>query len=81
MTHSDHMRYLTRLCRQAPPHPSKRANWLKFCAVCGGDISGSARGVRVCATCIPEKRHQRQMEQSIGRIRRRRGNGVKSNGI
>jgi len=36
-----------------PPHPSKRANWLKFCHRCGADISHTPRGVRLCTYCNP----------------------------
>jgi hypothetical protein len=55
---SKRMRYLDCLVarnEQRPPHPSKRCDWLKFCRRCGADISHSARGVRVCASCVSEE--------------------------
>jgi hypothetical protein len=76
-----HMRYLKRLCALPAPHPGKRSNWLKFCSVCGREISTSARGVRTCGDCVPDKQLQRQIEQSLGRVRRYRSKGVKSDGI
>lgn len=46
-----HLRYLDRLIRIGRSHDSKRADWLKFCHVCGADISTTARGVRTCEGC------------------------------
>ena len=40
---SSRMRYLGRLIKMGRSHPSKRADWIKFCHVCGVDISASGR--------------------------------------
>jgi hypothetical protein len=52
-------KYLDRLIALGPCHPSKRAAWLKFCHICGADISRSAKRVRVCDTCRPDRAAQR----------------------
>jgi hypothetical protein len=51
-----HAHYLNRLIKQPPAHPSKRSNWLKFCHMCGSDISTSPRGVKCCGRCVGVKR-------------------------
>ena len=51
---SKHMRYLDSLLRMESErgrHPSKRANWLKFCRTCGTDISQMPNRVRLCFRC------------------------------
>jgi hypothetical protein len=48
------MRYLDRLVSlqaQRGRHASKKANWLKFCRICGKDISTTARYQRLCEEC------------------------------
>jgi hypothetical protein len=42
------MQYLNRLIRAGRSHATKRVNWLKFCRVCGADISDLPARVRVC---------------------------------
>lgn len=45
------MKYLNQLIKleeQNGRHPSKRVNWLKFCRVCGADISSRRKGIRLC---------------------------------
>jgi hypothetical protein len=36
-------------------HPSKRANWAKYCRKCGVDIRRAPRYVRLCSSCASEK--------------------------
>lgn len=65
-----HMAYLDRLIAMesvAGRHPSKRANWLKFCSRCGSDISSSPRCVRECSSCNSQEAARR----AGGRIARR----------
>jgi hypothetical protein len=51
------MRYLDRLIHMestAGKHQTKRSNWLKFCRICGEDISTTAKYVRTCSNCKRE---------------------------
>jgi hypothetical protein len=70
-----HMRYLDRLISLGRPHASKRADWLKYCHVCGVDISHSPRGVRVCTRCeetrLDQRQHHRAAYQREQTTRRR----------
>jgi rRNA maturation endonuclease Nob1 len=49
MTRTAWLNYLMKITSdKTTPHPSKQANWLKFCHGCGRDISGTAKGVIFC---------------------------------
>jgi len=64
-----HMRYLDRLIALGPPHEGKRADWAKFCSICGTGISMSAAGVRTCGEDCEEIRGDRQHEMKLVRNR------------
>jgi len=81
-----YMRYLDRLIRlemQAGRHWSKRANWLKFCARCGQDISSSLRFVRYCFACleffsnVTSSHQMKPGRRKLIEIRLRRGTDIR----
>ena len=47
---SARMAYLNHLIRLGRSH-GKRADWLKFCRICGADISRTACRNRLCGEC------------------------------
>jgi len=53
-----HMRYLNRLIPMESKS-GKRADWTKFCHVCGADISRLAKFVRTCSDCAPVREEQK----------------------
>lgn len=64
------MRYLTRLIRiqdeqKQRVHPSKKANWKKFCRRCGVDVSALAYRVTVCERCQQQGAGERQINNML----------------
>lgn len=71
---TDHMRYLNRLLRQPRSRravildPTKRADWPKFCQVCGADIRELPKGVRTCSEVCAAIRERQKYAYSADRL-------------
>jgi uncharacterized protein YqiB (DUF1249 family) len=62
-----YQQYLNRIARldmQNGAHPTKRANWLKFCRKCGKDISQTARHERLCEACSKVRVSRRKIPRA-----------------